>query len=157
MSYIPLAICICSSITEFRVTNRSIVANLLILVSLVLACLPGYPITLMSGVRAWDARDYVKVENFIKANVREDDRAYSGFGPYYAIKQRAASVVFPSYLDMITAQEKENISILVIHQFEKYVKLSFEDVITKLGGEWYDTNQQLYSNEYNLKIFRRKK
>lgn len=156
MSYIPLAICICSSVTKFRKTNYSFLGNLIILVSLVLACLPGYPMTLISGVQVWGDRDYAKVENFIATNVREDDKAYSSFGPYYAIKKRAASVFFPTYMDMISSQEKEGISVLIIQRFEKYAKLSVEDVINKLGGEWFDTKQRLDSREYKLMIFRRK-
>jgi hypothetical protein len=57
---------------------------------------------------------------------------------------------------MISSQEKEGISVLIIQRFEKYAKLSVEDVINKLGGEWFDTKQRLDSREYKLMIFRRK-
>jgi hypothetical protein len=156
MSYIPLAICTCSSIDEFRKTNRSALTRLLTLVSLVLICLPGYPLTLLSGIHNWSGRDYSGVESFIKTNIRDTDKVYSDFGSYYAIKKIAKSVVFPSYMDAITPQEKADLSVIILDKYQKYYRLTFEEVVNKLGGEWYDTGHSFNSPLYSLRIFRKK-
>jgi hypothetical protein len=79
---------------------------------------------------------------------------YSDFGPYYAVKRKANEVYLPTYLEVITPQERDCINVLVRNDSEK--RVSLERALSIIGGEWYDTNQSLNLTSYNLKIFRRK-
>jgi hypothetical protein len=154
MSFIPLCVCMCSTIDELSKNIKPGIVSLLIMVILIGIGTPGYPYRLYSTFRDWDNRDYTLVERFIDENIMKGDRAYSDFGPYYAIKRKADEVYLPTYLDVITPKERDCINVLVRNDSEKMVSL--EEAISIIGGEWYNTNQSLNLASYNLKIFRRK-
>jgi hypothetical protein len=153
MAFIPLCICLCSAIDELSKNTRSGTAWLLILIVLIAVGIPGYLYRLYNTFRDWDNRDYSLVERFIDKNIMKDDRVYSDFGPYYAIKRKANEVYLPTYLEVITPQERDCINVLIRNDSEK--RVSLEKAISIIGGEWYDTNQSLNLTSYNLKIFRR--
>jgi hypothetical protein len=154
MAFIPLCICLCSAIDELSKNTKPGTTWLLILIVLIAVGIPGYPYKLYRTLRDWDNRDYTLVERFIDENIMKDDRVYSDFGPYYAIKRKANEVYLPTYLDVITPKERDCINVLVRNDSEK--KVSLEKAISIIGGEWYSINQSLNLTYYNLKIFRRK-
>lgn len=153
MSYIPLAICTCSSLNEFAQKQHKAVIRLAISVLLILTCIPGYPMRLIASVKNGDFidRDYGKVEKFIDVNIKINDKVYSDFEAYYAIKKKAEWVLLPTYKDVMSNQEKQEISAMVIKP-ENYAEVS-----TLLGGEWDEKAKLSESRSYKLKVYRRKK
>lgn len=164
MAFIPLSICVCSSITEIVPKNRSYPAKLFLslvfLVLLVNASYFGLPNYLIKAVSKWEPLDYTKVENFIETTIREDDIAYSDYTAFYAIKKKADFVFFPLYVkEIISAQEEKNISVIVFDPrpgVRRPWNPPLKEVTKLLGGEWYDTGDFLNTKAYHLKIYRRK-
>jgi hypothetical protein len=153
MAYIPLAICTSSAIAEFRKNNRSLIAHLLILFLIVLSCLPGYIQRVTSSIPQWSDLDYSRVEKFIDTSITSNDVVYSEFEAYYPVKKKAKYAIFPPYLDIISSQEKAEISVLVINPQKTE---EFARIVNIIGGKWVETKDKLESQIYNLRIFRRK-
>ncbi|BAY42405.1 hypothetical protein NIES2111_68280 (plasmid) [Nostoc sp. NIES-2111] len=159
MSFVPLAICTSSSITDVIKTRHNNLIRSLILFVLVLACLAGFPRELAHIVRNWDSRDYAKVESLVEKTIRDNDVVYSDFSAFYPVKKKNITVIFPTYLNIISEQEKQDISVLIFdprNENRPSYDPGMNQVINKLGGDWYDTGYSLDSKGYYLKVFRRK-
>ncbi|MBD2545959.1 hypothetical protein H6G72_19370 [Planktothricoides sp. FACHB-1370] len=68
MVYIPLSVVVCSSmeIMKFRLKNQ---ISILILISLLLTCMVGWPLQIASAVNYWNDRDYERIENLVVSKI----------------------------------------------------------------------------------------
>lgn len=155
MAIIPLCIGI-SSVLPVTVTGTTRkLAAVLIFSLLVASCVVGLPKRLIPAAQNFQASRYGIVENFVESNIRSDDRVFSDFGPYYAVKNKVDFVLFPTYLDVISQAEKDQLTVLLLDA--KQVNHNYEtiDLLERLDGDWSETGQMLETPQYSLKILRR--
>lgn len=151
MAYIPLSICVTSEISRLWGTHyRFTAVHFLVIAVITYACIPGLPIKLLTSFRdqSWQ-RNYTKVEQFIASNVSNKDKAYSDFEAYYPVKQTAEYVLLPTYRDMMSDKEKQEVSILVI------MPENYKSATSLFEGKWYEAASLKEPEPYNLKIYRK--
>lgn len=165
MAFIPLAIGVCWAISQLKFTLKKWVYSL-ILCLLILACLVGWPLQILSAVYYWNERDYSIVESLVKRNIQNTDWVLCDAEAYYAVKPIAQVMFTSDNLGRISPQDKERISVLIIDPDD------FQQIATRLGGAWTDINDSIIpstrrllgfrkgfgnylSKTYNLQVFRR--
>ncbi len=147
MAYIPLAVGVCSAMSKWRFNFKNPM-KLLVLGSLLLTCSVGLPLQLASAAYYWNDRDYAKVESLVESNVRESDWVYCAHGAYYAAKKKASVVIVVSYSSkLLTPQDKEKISVLIIRPDQ------FERVANMLGGQWYSSGDGISPSKKSFLVF----
>jgi hypothetical protein len=169
MAYTPLTICVCASVNRTLVNDKRkvrryiFIAVYLIFFSVTISY--GLPNNLIRTIKPWNRMDYSAVDEYISKVVEPGDYVYSDFSAYYAIKKRAAYILFPTHLRMATNKEKEKISLIIFNpqpSARKKWNPGFTDIKNALGGEWCDTGFTLgikggykQSSAYKLKAYRR--
>ncbi len=163
MTYIPLAICICATLSQcqFGSFERKI--------SLTLAAAAIAVSIFLHGVTAtynWSDRNYAHVEKLIEENVGPEDIMYGEFSTYYAAKKRAREIFTPFYLTAMLDSEKQRLTVLVVAPDE------VKKVTDIVGGLWTPTGAGykpvrsgfwenkidmgfLSTQDYRLLVFRR--
>ena len=150
MAYIPITICVTSLIPEVWQLNK--LWRFLGIVFIVAACLPGYPTKLITAMRKPSLSEaYTKLEQFVAENINQNDLVYSDFEAYYYLKIKQLDyVLFPQYQDMMSAQEKQELSVLIIKSED------YPQVVNLIGGNWVKQDELLEKPPYNLQLYRRK-
>ncbi|BAQ66224.1 hypothetical protein [Geminocystis sp. NIES-3709] len=162
MSIIPLIISIGASLNKILLTNQNFWSKkLILLVCFILwvkAMSYGLPQELKNARYNWDKIDYEKVENFVKTNIDKNDVVYGDFSTFYAVKPKAKNVFFPLYHGLLTDDDKEKLSVIIIDPRETVRADYNPDVLGLLGEkekQWFDTGKNLDTGIYNLKIYRK--
>ncbi|NOS72136.1 MAG: hypothetical protein HOP33_19695 [Verrucomicrobia bacterium] len=134
MTYVPLAICVCATLSTIQLAGwqRGLTRLLLGLTVLI-----GVGLHFAAVVSDWSDRDPSRVEQFVRNNTRADDWIYCEFGAYYGAKTHSARTFTPIYLAAISATEKQNTSVLIIHPRH------LEEAVAVIGGKWVATNAEL--------------
>jgi hypothetical protein len=150
LAYIPLAICTMAAIDELWTHNRNAIGRLIAIAVVVFACIPGLPAKLVASTRdgSWN-RNYAEVEQFVEANVQKTDKVYSDFEAYYPAKRKAEYVLLPTYKDVMSDKEKQELSMLIVKP-ESYAAIS-----NFVGGKWVKSANLLAPEPYSLEIYRR--
>jgi len=166
MASIPLAVCICSELSDLQLSQRYKSKIILFYQVILMSVLfMGLPMQLGIAFTAWNARDYSLVAALASQNINQDDTVYSDFGAYYAVKKIARTTILPPYLSAASQLEKESISILIIDP-QDFVRVSKE-----IGGTWLNSGnglgsqnkngkfskQGVFSKLYALEVYRRSK
>jgi hypothetical protein len=129
----------------------------LVFVALV-SCAAGLPLRLGLTLKEWQARDYAPVRELASKVVRSDDIVYSDQQAYYAVKPLAAETMIGFYLKIMTPEEKESVSLLLVNPTD------LERVSSSIGGVWQPEAlelsvagglSQVGAPKYNLSAFRR--
>ncbi len=149
MAYMPVAICIASLIPEVWQLNK--LWRFLSMVLIVVACLPGFPTRLLSAMDQPSlAEAYTKVEQFIDENINPGDRVYSDFEAYYALQHKQVDyVLLPTYQDMMTDQEKQELTALIVKAED------YPQILDLVGGDWVKKAELLEKPPYTLDLYRR--
>jgi len=155
MAIIPLSIGISATLVKVRGSLLRNPALLGIAVLLIASSIPGLPPRLVPGLRYWQDRDYQRIEQFVQANIQPDEVVYSDFAPYYAIRKQANVVLFPSYLDVMADDEKRQLTTLLLELTQAHKNYQDIDLFEQLGGTWYETDAQLDTSQFQLRIWRR--
>ncbi|MCP6763056.1 MAG: hypothetical protein NHB32_30760 [Fischerella sp. CENA71] len=162
MAFIPMAICICSELDNFSLSGSKKWINLTVVLILLIASLGGFPAKASLAINEWETRDYANVEAFVQKNVKKTDWVYCDYGAYYAAYKSAELVFLPSYARMLSKEEKQKITTLIINPN------NLKEITNKLGGDWRDTGEALIKKSlisfqddtnnyfYNLRVFKRK-
>ncbi len=150
MAYIPLAICVTSESSRLWSDRHFLPGRLLAIAVVTYACLPGLPMKIISSFhdQSWQ-RDYSQVEQFVTANISHKDRVYGDFEAYYPGRKTAEYILLPTYKDVISPQEKKEVSALIIRP-ENY-----QSVVNLFGGAWQETQSLQLPQPYDLKIYRK--
>jgi hypothetical protein len=137
MSFVPVAV-VAAALWDrvLRDDPRRLVRGLSVAM-LMLACLIGLPLRLALLSLEWKQRDYAPVERFVEENVRPGERVYCDYAPYYPVKRMAEWTFTKWYLQVISAEEANRISVLVINP--EYL----DEVQQALGGQWKATGAVL--------------
>lgn len=163
MTYIPLAICFCATLSQcqFGSFERKM--------SLTLAAAAIAVSIFLHGVTAiynWSDRNYAHVAKLIEGNVRPNDIMYGEFSTYYAAKKQAREIFTPFYLSAMLDSEKQRLTVLVVAPDE------LKRVVEVVGGSWAPTGAGytparsgfwenkidmgfLSTRDYRLQVFRR--
>ncbi len=127
MTYIPLAVCICATLSKTppsrdmqRLSHAFIVATIA----------TGVGLHLTAALYDWRDRDYAKVERLVADSVNSSDWVYGDVSIYYAAKSRARQLFLPQYLPRFDNREKERIDVVIVAP-EK-----LDSVFDVLGGDW---------------------
>lgn len=146
MASLPLAVCVCSEISSLL---RSDVKSWLrppILGLTVTLLLFAPPLKLDLFIKHWRSVDYSVVENFVTKSISKEDWVMADPLTYYALKNKVEVVFHPFYIQAMSDQEKDKIS-LIIAKPSSFPPLKFagdfETITNKLGGFWSDTGQRL--------------
>lgn len=150
MAYIPVAICISSLMPEVLRLNK--LWRFFAIVLIVAACLSGYSAKLITTRGKPSLSEaYIKVEQFVNKNINQNDRVYSDYEAYYPLKVKQVDyVLFPDYQDMMSDQEKQELSALIIKSED------YSQVVDLIGGNWVKQDELLETDPYNLILYRRK-
>jgi hypothetical protein len=166
MVFVPAAVCVCSTLATMRIgrlTTRAIGTGL------ALACLAGLPLQLMAVSYDWQDRDHARVVETIAADLTKDDWVLCESQAYFAVKPTAARVFLADYIELMTSDEKRQVTVLI--GSEETVR----EWCSTLGGEWRasprrivpqrmtiveritgkNMNVGLIGEKYNLAIYRR--
>lgn len=155
MAYIPLAICTVSAFSNELSRGRFTITRLVVIALLFGACWVGYPTRLVASIQsgAWQ-RDYSRLEAFINTNIQPGERVYSDFEAYYPLKRIADYALFPTYKDVLSPQERQEVTALILKPIDDR-GASYQDTLTLFGGKWRETARMSESDPYNLRIYRR--
>ena len=150
MAYIPISICVTSFLAEIWSLNK--LWRFLGIVFIVAACVPGYPTELVKEMRQPSlAKAYIKLEQFVNESINPEDRVYSDFEAYYVLKKMPVEyVLLPTYQDMMSEREKQELSALIVKP-ENYLQ-----VVDLIGGNWVKQDELLERPPYMLELYRRK-
>jgi len=163
MTYIPICICLCSTLATHPTLKPVAVWRVTVPVLLGLACVVGLPLVLGLTALQWNDRDYRRVEELVQGKLRPDDFVYCDGAAYYAVKKRAQVETGRRHLLAMTAGQKAGISALVIDP------AALETVRRIIGGRWHPCTEPLqasqalpwrirseyFFDQYALQLFRR--
>ncbi|MBD1912506.1 MULTISPECIES: hypothetical protein [unclassified Leptolyngbya] len=156
MGIIPLVIGISAALVGVRGSALKKPGILWVAVLLIASSIPGLPNRLVPGLLHWQDRDYQRVEQFVQANIAADEVVYSDFAPYYAIRKRVDTVLFPSYLDVMSDEDKQQLTTLLLELTQEHKNYQDINLFEQIGGGWYETNARLDTSQFQLRIFKRK-
>ena len=155
MVVVPLAICVCSSLDDQFRTVLSHRLSFPILGTILNLCMIISPyLNFINLVSQWHTSNYSYVEAFVEKNIKENEWVYSDPIAYFAAKKRGITVIYKYYLNVITSEEKEKISVLIIRPEELSL---LQD---QLGVKWHQHGESLtirYQEKFvELGVYRRK-
>lgn len=155
MATIPLCLGVASSLPSKAIGSSRNLVTVFVFSLLVAAMLVGLPRRLLPVVQHLQASRYGVVEDFVQSHVKPEDKVFSDFGPYYAIKKQVGFVLFPTYLGLMSQAEKDQLDTLLLDTKQFHHHYKDIDLFSRIDGEWYETGETLETPQYNLKIFRR--
>jgi hypothetical protein len=132
---------------------------------LTVAGVAGLPARLTVVALNWNERNPGTIERFAAANLKQSDWIVSDFKCYYAARHYAGRVFAPTYLGVMTVDERNSITALLIRpQNERTTE-------SAVGGRWQDTGdllpadvtvvpaglkmQEFRDESYDLRLYRR--
>jgi hypothetical protein len=163
MSMLPLIVCICWSFNNIFEKNtgkiQTTIITIAFLVLLFYANLLGLPSLLQSTLQQWEKNDYTKVQKFLENKIKPDDRIYADFQTFYALKSQVQQVYFPTYNEQMTAEDRDNLSVIVIDP-RASVRAPWNpglaEIVQDSLPQWYDTGEKLDTDTYILKLYRKR-
>ena len=120
----------------FNLNLKQQLGNFMIVVSLFL-WLNSPPARIVELATNWNQLDYAPVQEFVRRNIQPSDWVMTDFLPYYAVKQEAEVTMDMFYLRVMTNDEKERTSALIVQDNR------VSEIIAVLGGTWYQTGDKL--------------
>ncbi|MBD2413774.1 hypothetical protein FACHB389_31590 [Nostoc calcicola FACHB-389] len=158
MAYIPLAITTFSAFSRIKLNLNNLLQRLFV-IFIIITSLCGWTLQTVLAVSTWSYRDHTKVEEFVNKNIKSSDWVYFDESAYYPLRKKAAAIFNKEYLRIMSPEEKEQVSALVINPDD------LDKVTKQLGGEWigssdilnpHKVNDRLFSDTYKLQVWRRK-
>jgi hypothetical protein len=137
MAFVPLAVGVCAELSRASTTRPSSISLLGACALLTLACLVGLPKRMAVAALDWRGRDYRPVMELAAPYVARDKLVLADFSAYYAAKQSGAQVILPSYLPVITEQDKSRLNVAIIRNGDS------ASLAHDFGGHWRDTGAAL--------------
>jgi hypothetical protein len=150
MSLIPLSVSGAALVSK-AFEGPSTLARRAGVTALVLAaCFWGMPYRLLA-LREEPAMGapYRQLDAFLAANTREGDCAYADFEPYYGLIARTRYTLLPTYKDMLSEQERSELSLLVVR------RQNAEAAQQLAGGAWHEVGELNAPEPYDVVAYRR--
>jgi hypothetical protein len=142
MAAVPLAIGIVAQLgMEGRERLRP-----LIMVLLVLASLCGFPMRLAAVAMNWNSLDQRPIQQFVKQYLSPGDFVIADFKAYYAVKKHARALYAPTYVGIMTDDERQRITALLVRPDQ----LSL--ITPNLGGTWQDTGLSMPGSRMHIPL-----
>jgi len=168
MTCLPLAVCVCSEMSELLRAYRQHYLRSALLALTMALLLFAPPLHLKLLMTHWGSLDYAVVDNFVTQNVHKDDWAAGDPLTYYALRNKVEIVFHPFYIQAMSQQEKDRVSVIITKPTSdpplQWIG-DFETITSKLGGFWYDTGKSLTlrgakspfsPKQVELRIYRRR-
>jgi len=95
---------------------------------------------------------FQRLEAFLAANTQPGDCAYADFEPYYGLIARTRYTLLPTYKDVISPQERSELSLIVVRQQNSDAALA---VAGGPAGTWRKTAELHEPAPYDLVVYRR--
>ncbi|HEV2117763.1 MAG TPA: hypothetical protein VGR48_17140 [Terriglobales bacterium] len=134
--YVPVVVCLFVVLVRewrsFATARKAVVVAMLIS-----ACGLGLPKTLAGMALQWSIRDYGIVERFVAGKIEHGAVVMCDPAAYFAIKPHALQVYTEQYEQVISAEERRSIQVLVIDPKDR---TQFQ---ATLGGNWAATGADL--------------
>ena len=137
MAFFPLTLGIFAELARWQGLQRRMLKGLSLIVCVGLACAVGLPRRLIVASLEWSARDYDPVMKLAEPYVAHDKLVVCDFAAYYAAKQHGAEVVLPTYLSLLSAQDKAKISTAILRNRD------VASLARQFGGTWQDSGKEL--------------
>jgi hypothetical protein len=96
------------------------------------------------------AESYRRLDAFLAANSKSDDRAYADFESYYGLIARTRYTLLPTYRDVMTDAEKNELSLLVVR------RENAQTAQAMVGGHWQQVAELHEPVPYDLLVYRRR-
>lgn len=154
MVVVPLGVCVCFSVDKLLKTTLDRRLNSPILGIIIVLCLISSPyLSFIDLVLNWNSSNYFRIEAFVQENISSDEWVLSDPISYFAAKKGGKTVIYKPYLTVISPQEKEKVSVLIVRPQDSSL------LQAKLGGKWHKRGKPLtiqYKKEVvELDIYRR--
>lgn len=127
MVSLPIAVCICSFLSNQRVQSDLRTAAACFLA---LAVLAGLPMQLLVSSYDWSDRATSEVSAVINRNLHKDDWVLTDYESYYPVKALADTVFLPEYAGLLNLEERERVNVLI---GTDQVRARWKEM---LGGDW---------------------
>jgi hypothetical protein len=148
MAYVPLVICTVSAWDDVLRDRSQVLARVAVTAVALLAAWQGFPSRLKHAF-LHPAPDHRKMEEFVRAAVVPEDKAYADFEPYYPMRRGTTYVLLPTYAKMMSPKEKSEITVLVVRAPNR------AEATTLVGGSWKETAALDLPEPYDLRVLRR--
>lgn len=109
----------------------------------------GWPLQIASAVNYWNDRDYERIENLVVKYVSKQDGVYCDYAAYYSVKNIAKVTFLPSYLKVISDEEKKQITIAIAPSSQ------FNNIKEKIGGNWVELDEGIKPNKQSFLMFKK--
>jgi hypothetical protein len=150
MSLLPLAIASAALLSELIERRAPFWQPLAASGVILWACYWGMPQRLREmNASGQKPGAYQRVDAFLAANAKPDDRAYADFEGYYGLIARTRYTLLPTYRDMLSETEKSELSLLVVR------RENARDVQDLVGGHWQRIAALAEPIPYDLLVYRR--
>jgi hypothetical protein len=133
MVYVPTVLCVC--ILLERTVSTSRLWKALVVLCCAVSIGFGLPKALLGITTDWNVRNYAVVDRFVAGSVGAQDVVFCEPAAYFAAKSRVARVYGPGYLEVMSAQEKRSISVVITSPQNQL------QLLRALGGKWIATRQ----------------
>jgi hypothetical protein len=148
--YLPLAVCLMTAVTHGNSLFIPSMQRVLVGAAVVVIFCLGPGIRLGMALTDLNERTYSHVESLVMENVKPSDVVYADYQAFYPLHQVGALTYYSWYLNVITKQEEDSITCLVIQP----------DMLPGLqkifGGQWQAVGTAyLHENKFNSKFLNR--
>ncbi len=113
MGFVPTAIGAVTAAGQLKIDGASKACKVAVGLFIAAALVP-LPGRMVVTSLQWQQRDYAAVDRFIAAHVNPEDRAWCAFAAYYPTKRIAKFTVLQPATDMLTARQRDEITVLVL-------------------------------------------
>lgn len=129
MVYVPVCIAAGSLLSKIQYVGGR-VKLLTYGAILCMASLVGLPARIFVSVVDWNSRAYQNISNPVENVIVANDVVFADFQSYYAVKGKVAQVFFPTYISMMTEEEKNSVTIILLNNSD------LGKIVSALGGDW---------------------
>lgn len=140
MAFLPVAVCSLAALE--RELSRSRIGQGLVLAAVLVSCLVGVPAKIVLSAAEWEARDHVRLEQFVSQYIRAEDRVYCAFAAYYPAKKIACQVWTGCGWATMSPEERNSLSLIIVEPM-KFGRVSLpegpaaETALAALPGQWH--------------------
>ena len=133
MAYVPLALGVCHSI---GVSARGTSVWRIGVAACILSGSIGVSLHALNLFGCWSDRSYCNVERLVSQSVFPDEDVYAEYAAYYALHPITRRAYYPSYLGVMTEDEKARLEVLISYPY------NLARVTHEVGGQWEPTGQK---------------
>jgi hypothetical protein len=141
MRYLPSCLAIVFILKNTEQLRCPLFRGALIAVVLLITSIFGLPGRIVLATVNAPARDYGKVETFVRQSIKPGDVVFADFQAYYPLEQLKVRTYYSWYFYRMSPKEAASINCMVI------IPSWLPDIRDKIGGEWQSTGEKLSNDQ----------